>query len=211
MLHKLAYLGMSNMFAALRLLPMNERDKDAEILALRHQITILERQLNGQRIGFTAGDRAFLPALLHQLPKDALRRSSPAPFWVQRVEPPLVERVVDIAYIVLADVQQRGDIPHRLALRGHQHDVRAPQPEVAMPSSSGAWLLTFEIVSNPFLGFSQTMRPLGAVDELGAVRILLSRRLTARVISVRRGAEVADLAFDQRPDALLRLEVGVPR
>jgi transposase InsO family protein len=71
---KLAYLSMSNMFAALRLLPMNERDKDAEILALRHQITVLERQLNGQRIGFTTGDRAFLAALLHRLPKDALRR-----------------------------------------------------------------------------------------------------------------------------------------
>jgi hypothetical protein len=66
---KLAYLGMSNVFAALRLLPMGERDKDTEILALRHQITVLERQLSGQRIGFTAGDRAFLAAPLHHLPK----------------------------------------------------------------------------------------------------------------------------------------------
>jgi hypothetical protein len=32
-------------FAALRLLPMGDRDKDVEILALRHQITVLERQL----------------------------------------------------------------------------------------------------------------------------------------------------------------------
>jgi hypothetical protein len=31
-------------FAMLRLLPMTERDKDAEILALRHQIAVLERQ-----------------------------------------------------------------------------------------------------------------------------------------------------------------------
>lgn len=58
----------------MHLLPANERDKDAEILALRHQITILERQLNGQRIGFTAGDRAFLAAILHGTPKDVLRR-----------------------------------------------------------------------------------------------------------------------------------------
>jgi hypothetical protein len=68
------HLGMSNVFAALRLLPMGERDKNVEILALRHQITVLERQLNGRRIGFTTGDRAFLAALQHQLPKDALRR-----------------------------------------------------------------------------------------------------------------------------------------
>ena len=39
----LAYLGMSNVFAVLRLLPMSDRDKDVEILALRHQITVLER------------------------------------------------------------------------------------------------------------------------------------------------------------------------
>jgi putative transposase len=71
---KLAYLSVTNVFAALRLLPMSDRDKDVEILALRHQIAVLERQLNGQRVGFTAGDRAFLAALLHLLPKDALHR-----------------------------------------------------------------------------------------------------------------------------------------
>ncbi|MEV8057719.1 hypothetical protein AB0P37_14735 [Streptomyces antimycoticus] len=36
---------MTNAFALLRLLPMSDRDKDAEILALRHQTTVLERQL----------------------------------------------------------------------------------------------------------------------------------------------------------------------
>ena len=30
-------LGVANVFALLRLLPMSSRDKDAEILALRHQ------------------------------------------------------------------------------------------------------------------------------------------------------------------------------
>lgn len=74
MLLRLAYLGVSNVFVVLRLLPMSDRDKDVEILALRHQITVLERQLSGQRVRFAAGDRAFLAALLHQLPKDALRR-----------------------------------------------------------------------------------------------------------------------------------------
>jgi hypothetical protein len=35
---------MTNTFALLRLLPMSDRDKDAEILVLRHQITVLERR-----------------------------------------------------------------------------------------------------------------------------------------------------------------------
>ncbi|MFG1811090.1 hypothetical protein [Streptomyces sp. NPDC049040] len=74
MLWKLAYLGVTNAFAMLRLLPMTDRDKDTEILALRHQIAVLERQLNWQRVAFAAGDRAFLAALLHGLPKDVLRR-----------------------------------------------------------------------------------------------------------------------------------------
>ncbi|GAA0895202.1 MULTISPECIES: hypothetical protein [Streptomyces violaceusniger group] len=43
MLLRLAYLGVTNAFAVLRLLPMSDRDKDAEILALRHRITVLER------------------------------------------------------------------------------------------------------------------------------------------------------------------------
>jgi hypothetical protein len=50
---RLAYLGVTNALAMLRLLPMSDRAKDVEILVLRHQITILERQLNGQRVRFT--------------------------------------------------------------------------------------------------------------------------------------------------------------
>jgi hypothetical protein len=71
---KLTYLSVTKMFAMLRLLPVSDRDKDAEILALRHQIAVLERQLGGQRIQFSTSDRAFLAALLHHFPKDALRR-----------------------------------------------------------------------------------------------------------------------------------------
>nr|WP_202452071.1 hypothetical protein [Streptomyces sp. SID4948] len=65
---------MTNACATLRLLPMTGQDKNTEILALRHQIVVLERQLNGKRVSFTAGDRAFLTALLHGSPKDVLRR-----------------------------------------------------------------------------------------------------------------------------------------
>jgi len=46
---RLAYLAVSNAFAVLRLLPMNDRDKDIEILALRHQINVLQRQLGAAR------------------------------------------------------------------------------------------------------------------------------------------------------------------
>ncbi|MDW6063978.1 integrase core domain-containing protein [Streptomyces sp. FXJ1.4098] len=74
MLLRLAYLGVTNAFALLRLLPMSDRDKDAEILALRHQVTVLERQLGGDRVRFTPSDRAFLAALLHRLPLPVLRR-----------------------------------------------------------------------------------------------------------------------------------------
>ncbi|WP_413797138.1 integrase core domain-containing protein [Streptomyces iranensis] len=58
----------------LPLLPMTDRDKDAEILALRHQITVLERQLGKDKIRFTPSDRAYLAALLHRLPLHVLRR-----------------------------------------------------------------------------------------------------------------------------------------
>ncbi|MCC8251547.1 integrase [Saccharothrix luteola] len=74
MLLRLAYLGVTNAFALLRLLPMSDRDKDTEILALRHQMTILERQLGDARPRFSPADRAFLAALLHRLPVQALRR-----------------------------------------------------------------------------------------------------------------------------------------
>lgn len=71
---RLAYLAVTNALAALRLLPMTDRDKDAEILALCHQVTVLERQLGNRRPRFTPPDRALLAALLHPLPRDVLRR-----------------------------------------------------------------------------------------------------------------------------------------
>jgi putative transposase len=73
-LFRLAYPGVTNALAMLRLLPMSDRAKDAEILALRHQIMVLERQMHGQKVRFTPADRALLAALLHRLPRDVLRR-----------------------------------------------------------------------------------------------------------------------------------------
>jgi hypothetical protein len=69
-----AYLAVTNAFAALRLLPIGNRDKDAEILALRHKITVLERQLGDRGLRFAPPDWAILAALLHPLPRNVLRR-----------------------------------------------------------------------------------------------------------------------------------------
>lgn len=77
MLLRLAYLTITNAFAVLRLL-LSDRDKDAEILALRHQITVLERQLGTDHIKFTPADRAFLAAHL------ILATPGPAPTPVTR-------------------------------------------------------------------------------------------------------------------------------
>ncbi|MEV4365973.1 hypothetical protein AB0J71_02810 [Nonomuraea sp. NPDC049637] len=75
MLLRLAYLTVTNAFAVLRLLPMGDRDKDVEILALRHQISVLERQLSADtRVRFAPEDRAFLAALLTSLRREVLRR-----------------------------------------------------------------------------------------------------------------------------------------
>jgi hypothetical protein len=76
MLLRLAYLGITSTFTLLRLLPGSDRDKDAEILALRHQLAVLQRQLDGQRVRFDPADRAWMAALLHRLPRPSLLRET---------------------------------------------------------------------------------------------------------------------------------------
>jgi transposase InsO family protein len=71
---RLAYLGVTNAFALLRMLPGGDRDKDIEILSLRHQLAVLQHQLAGQQVRFASADRAWLAALLHPLPRPTLRR-----------------------------------------------------------------------------------------------------------------------------------------
>jgi putative transposase len=51
---------------------MSDRDKNLEILALRHQLLVLQRQV-GKPV-FTATDRVILTGLLHHLPREKLRR-----------------------------------------------------------------------------------------------------------------------------------------
>jgi hypothetical protein len=65
---------VTNAFTLVRLLVMNDQDKDVEILVLRHQVTVLQRQLTSHKVRFEPTDRAFLAALLHRLPLPTLRR-----------------------------------------------------------------------------------------------------------------------------------------
>ncbi|MEU6783918.1 hypothetical protein ABZ912_32380 [Nonomuraea angiospora] len=68
---RLAYLTVTTVFSLLRLLPIGDRDKDIEILVLRHQLTVLQRQVN--KPVFTRHDRFLLAGLLHRLPMERLR------------------------------------------------------------------------------------------------------------------------------------------
>lgn len=69
---RLPYLALTSVVTLIRLLPISEVDKNVEILALRHQLAILQRQIDKPRL--TPPDRAFLAALLHRLPRPTLRQ-----------------------------------------------------------------------------------------------------------------------------------------
>ena len=45
-LFRLPYLAVSTVFSLIRLLPMSDRAKDLEILTLRHQLAVLQRQVD---------------------------------------------------------------------------------------------------------------------------------------------------------------------
>jgi putative transposase len=65
-------MALTSLFTLMRLLPMSDADKDIEILTLRHQIAVLQRQISKPRL--TRADRALLAALLHRLPRPRLRQ-----------------------------------------------------------------------------------------------------------------------------------------
>jgi transposase len=69
---RLPYLALTSVFTLIRLLPMSDSDKNVEILTLRHQLAILQRQIDKPRLA--PPDRAFLAALLHRLPRPKLRQ-----------------------------------------------------------------------------------------------------------------------------------------
>jgi putative transposase len=69
---RLPYLALTTVFTLIRLLPMSDTNKDIEILTLRHQLAVLQRQIDKPR--FTPPERALLAALLHRLPRLQLRQ-----------------------------------------------------------------------------------------------------------------------------------------
>jgi putative transposase len=69
---RLVYLALTNTFTLMRLLPTGDQDKDIEILALRHQLIVLQRQV-GKPV-FTQTDRMMLAGLLRHLPPEKLHQ-----------------------------------------------------------------------------------------------------------------------------------------
>ena len=72
MLLRLPYLTLTSVFSFIRLLPLSDVDKNVEILTLRHQLAVLQRQVD--KPSLTRSDRTFLAALLHRLPRPQLRQ-----------------------------------------------------------------------------------------------------------------------------------------
>jgi len=68
---RLVYVGLIQLFATVRLLGRSSADKDVEMLVLRHQLAVLQRQ--NPRPKMNGADRTVLAALLHRTPRTRLR------------------------------------------------------------------------------------------------------------------------------------------
>ncbi|MCX4834482.1 hypothetical protein OG746_37865 [Streptomyces sp. NBC_01016] len=71
-----AYLTVTNMFAALRLLPMSNREKDAEVRVVRHENAVLRRQLKIQ-VRHEPSDWLWFAALSTLIPRHRWSRVFP--------------------------------------------------------------------------------------------------------------------------------------
>ena len=69
---RFAYMAALRIFGLLALLARSNHAKDAEILLLRHQVAVLQRQVKSPRLSWA--DRALLSALARLLPGARLRQ-----------------------------------------------------------------------------------------------------------------------------------------
>ncbi len=69
---RLGYLTVLRVFGWLALLARSDRAKDAEILILRHQVAVFQRQARAPKLSWA--DRAILAALARLLPGADLRQ-----------------------------------------------------------------------------------------------------------------------------------------
>jgi putative transposase len=65
-------MAVLRVFGWLALLARSDCAKDAEILILRHQVAVLQRQVKTRRLSWA--DRAILSALARRLPRSHLRQ-----------------------------------------------------------------------------------------------------------------------------------------
>ena len=65
MLPRLACLAPTNTFTLIRPRPISDQEKDIKILALRHQLIVLQRQV--AKLAFTQTDRIVLAGPLRYL------------------------------------------------------------------------------------------------------------------------------------------------
>jgi putative transposase len=69
---RFAYLAVLRVFGWLALLDRSDQAKNEEILMLRHQVAVLQRQVKAPRLSWA--DRAVLAALARLLPASQLRQ-----------------------------------------------------------------------------------------------------------------------------------------
>ena len=87
---RLVYLALGRVLSWLALLPRSDIVKEAEILALRHEVAVLRR--HNPRPTFTWVDRAFLSALSRLLPTPLRRLRLVSPRTLLRWHARLVAR-----------------------------------------------------------------------------------------------------------------------
>jgi putative transposase len=79
----LVYLSLCRLLGLVRSTRRSESDKDVEIMVLRHQVYILQRQLQA-RVRYRPSDRAILAALSRLLPRSRWRSFLVTPETVLR-------------------------------------------------------------------------------------------------------------------------------